>query len=212
MSAALQPYVKKLDDVLAEKNIMTEYLQIAEDKTGLPKRNIVLGAVALTIVWLAIGIGSSLVCSVICFVYPAYKSFKAVESPDGDDDKQWLTYWIVYSTFNILEYFADLIFFWIPFYDLLKCAFLIWCMWPVKNNGATLVYYHIVRPFLLKNESKIDAKLNNYTDKVNQFADDAAKEASQFSNSATGQLLTASANAAVDQAMASGDDEHDKDE
>ena len=43
MSAALQPYVKKLDDALAEKNMLTEYLQIAQDKTGLPKRNIVLG-------------------------------------------------------------------------------------------------------------------------------------------------------------------------
>ena len=46
--------------------------------------------------------------------------FKAVESPQGDDDTQWLTYWIVYSTFNILEYFTDLILFWIPFYSLLK--------------------------------------------------------------------------------------------
>ena len=45
MSAALQPYVKKLDDALAEKNMLTEYLQIAQDKTGLPKRNIVLGMV-----------------------------------------------------------------------------------------------------------------------------------------------------------------------
>ena len=45
-----------------------------------------------------------------------------MESPQGDDDRQWLTYWIVYSTFNILEYFADLILFWIPMYDLIKVS------------------------------------------------------------------------------------------
>jgi len=94
MSAALAPYIQKLDAALAEKNIFTDYLNIAEAKTGLPKRNVVLGALVLTIVWLAIGIGSSLVCSVICFVYPAYKSFKAVESPPR---RRW------YSVAHILD-------------------------------------------------------------------------------------------------------------
>ena len=43
MSAALAPYIQKLDAALAEKNIFTDYLNIAEAKTGLPKRNVVLG-------------------------------------------------------------------------------------------------------------------------------------------------------------------------
>ena len=43
MSAALAPYIEKLDAALAEKNVVTDYLNIAQEKTGLPKRNIVLG-------------------------------------------------------------------------------------------------------------------------------------------------------------------------
>ena len=43
MSAALAPYLEKLDVALADKNVFTDYLNIAEQKTGLPKRNIVLG-------------------------------------------------------------------------------------------------------------------------------------------------------------------------
>lgn len=43
MSAALAPYLEKLDIALAEKNVFTDYLNLAEEKTGLPKRNIVLG-------------------------------------------------------------------------------------------------------------------------------------------------------------------------
>lgn len=190
MTTALAPYLEKLDACLAEKNVLTEYLDLAEAKTGLPKRNIVLGGILVTIVWLAIGIGSSLLCSVVCFVYPAYKSFKAVESPQGDDDRQWLTYWIVYSTFNILEYFADLILFWIPMYDLIKCLFLVWCMWPIPNNGSAIVYNNILRPWLLKNESKIDARLDKVTGKVNKYVDDAKREAAQFADSSAGQALT----------------------
>jgi len=190
MSGALAPYLEKIDAALAEKNVLTDYLNLAEEKTGLPKRNIVLVGIAVIGLWLAIGIGSSLLCSVVCFVYPAYKSFKAVESPQGDDDTQWLTYWIVYSTFNILEYFADILFFWVPMYNLLKCLFLIWCMWPIQNNGATIVYNKLLRPWLLKNEEKIDNRLEKVTGKVNKYVDDAKREASAFADSSAGQLTT----------------------
>jgi len=200
MAGALQPYFGKLDACLAEKNAVTDLLNQVEEKTGLAKRNIVLGLVGLTAIWLAIGIGSNLVCSVVCFVYPAYKSFKAVESPEGDDDRQWLTYWIVYSSFNIVEYAADLILFWIPCYNLLKCAFLIWCMWPIPKNGSVLVYNHVLRPWLLKNEAKIDSRLENVTGKVNKYVDDARKEADSFTNSAAGQMLSSTAQVAAQQA------------
>ena len=43
MTAALAPYMEKLDVALAEKNIVTDYLAMAEEKSGVPKRNIVLG-------------------------------------------------------------------------------------------------------------------------------------------------------------------------
>jgi len=200
MAAALAPYMEKLDAALAEKNVFTDYIGVAEAKTGVSKRNIVLGALGFVVVWLAIGIGSSLLCNVVCFVYPAYKSFKAVESPQGDDDTQWLTYWIVYSTFNILEYFTDLILFWIPFYSLLKCLFLVWCMWPIPNNGASLVYSKVLRPWLLKNESKIDERLSKVTGDVSKYVEDAKREASTFSDSAAGKMLSSTAQVAADNA------------
>lgn len=200
MSSALAPYIEKIDAALAEKNVCTEYLDLAEAKTGVSKRNLVLGTLGFVLIWLAIGIGSSLLCNIVCFVYPAYKSFKAVESPQGDDDTQWLTYWIVYSSFNIMEYFTDLILFWIPFYDLLKCLFLVWCMWPTANNGASLVYKKVLRPFLLKNEDMIDERLNKVTGDVSKYVDDAKREASAFTDSPAGQMLSATAQVAAQNA------------
>lgn len=40
------------------------------------------------------------------FVYPAYMSFKAIESPEKSDDTQWLTYWVVFASLTVLEIFS----------------------------------------------------------------------------------------------------------
>merc|ERR1712216_834304 len=55
------------------------------------------------------------------FLYPAYASYKAIESEATDDDTQWLTYWVVYSMLMIFESFADYSVFWIPGYRFAKC-------------------------------------------------------------------------------------------
>lgn len=49
-------------------------------------------------------------------------SIKAIESEGSRDDRQWLTYWVVYALFNILEYFSDLLLSWFPFYYLMKVS------------------------------------------------------------------------------------------
>ena len=53
-------------------------------------------------------------------------------------------------------------------------------MWPIPNNGATVVYTKILRPFLLKNEQKIDARLEKVTGKVNKYVEDAQREGERF--------------------------------
>lgn len=41
---------------------------------------------------------------------------KAIESPNKEDDTVWLTYWVVYALFALVEFFSDLLLFWFPFY------------------------------------------------------------------------------------------------
>ena len=43
-------------------------------------------------------------------------SIKAIESYKKDDDTQWLTYWVVYGYFSIVEFFSDIFLSWFPFY------------------------------------------------------------------------------------------------
>lgn len=51
-----------------------------------------------------------------------HQSCKAIDSVDKDDDTQWLTYWVVYAAFGIIEYFTDLFLSWVPFYFLAKVS------------------------------------------------------------------------------------------
>lgn len=80
----------------------------------------VTGVIAIIGVWLVFGYAAQLVCNSVGFLYPAYASIHAIESPCKDDDTKWLTYWVVFAIFSIFEYFADVIVGWFPLYWLVK--------------------------------------------------------------------------------------------
>ena len=99
-------------------------------------------------------------------LYPAYRSFKALESPLIDDDKQWLTYWVVNSFFRFGEYFTDPVLpSAIPFYYSIKLVFLVWLMHP-QTRGALTVYAQFVAPYLRTHEQEIDKALDTATKEV----------------------------------------------
>ncbi|RLN92928.1 hypothetical protein BBJ28_00015212 [Nothophytophthora sp. Chile5] len=99
------------------------------------------------------------VCIAAGITYPAYASFKALESPrTGDADKQWLTYWVVYGACTSLETVASPLLTWLPGYFVAKMAFLMWMMLP-KTKGAMIVYRKVVYPCLKKYEPYVDRKL-----------------------------------------------------
>ena len=88
--------------------------------------------------------GTKLFSDIFAFVYPAYMSFKAIDSSDATDDTQWLTYWVVFASFSITESIAGFITSWIPFYYVIKTFFFIWLYHP-KFMGAGLVYKQVIK-------------------------------------------------------------------
>jgi receptor expression-enhancing protein 5/6 len=83
------------------------------------------------------------------FTYPAYASMVAIETDSKDDDTQWLMYWVVFACFTLVEFFLDLVLYYLPFYFLFKLAFLGWCMAP-QTRGALLVYDKFLRGIMIK--------------------------------------------------------------
>ena len=101
----------------------------------------------------------------------------------------------------MIEVFTDFLLYWIPFYFAFKLAFLLWAMLP-QTKGAKFLYDSFLKDFLKKNESKIDAAL-----------DDAKRTTSTISAeiaAATAEISAAGLKAASD--YASSKDSGKKDE
>ena len=143
-----------------------------QDVTKVPKEYIALGGGALVLFILFFGVGAGALCNIVGFVYPAFKSFQAIETQARGDDTQWLIYWVVYAFFSIIEVFVDFLLYWIPFYYPFKAAFLIWCMAP-QTRGAKFLYDSFLKDFLKQNESRIDAAMDSAAKNASVIASEA---------------------------------------
>mmetsp|Transcript_17479 Transcript_17479/g.45473 ORF Transcript_17479/g.45473 Transcript_17479/m.45473 type:complete len:160 (-) Transcript_17479:405-884(-) len=140
----LETYIEKFPPPVKEQ------LTKLEEKNPAFKPAYVVGGVALIpffLVIYALG-GFKLVINLVGFVYPAFKSFKAIESKSKDDDTQWLTYWVVYGVFNIMEHAMAFVVMMIPYYGLFKMGFLIFCYHP-NTMGATKIYTTVLKPYVV---------------------------------------------------------------
>ncbi|ODN05000.1 Receptor expression-enhancing protein 5 [Orchesella cincta] len=176
MAAQINAILESLDKKLHEKNKLTELLEVAEQKTGLKRLYIASGGVGILALWLIFGYGAQLLCNSIGFIYPAYASVKAIESPPRDDDTKWLMYWVVFSLFSVVEFFSDILLNWFPLYWLAKCLFLLWCFIPFAGNGTNVIYNRVVRPLFLKHQGQVDNLLNKAANAATNIASKAAAE------------------------------------
>ena len=71
--------------------------------TGLPKQKVMQATLGIVVLFIIFGVGSSLLTNLVGVAYPAFMSFVALESDGVDDDKMWLTYWVVFGAFTILD-------------------------------------------------------------------------------------------------------------
>jgi receptor expression-enhancing protein 5/6 len=141
-----------------------------QDKTNIPKEYIGLGGGVFALLVLVFGVGIASLCRLIGFAYPAFKSFQAIETKIKGDIVQWQVYWIIFSMFQLIEVFQDILVYWIPFYFAFKLAFLLWLMLP-QTKGATFMYDAFLKDFL-KKQSKIDAALSEAKKQGNAIASD----------------------------------------
>uniref|UniRef100_A0A069DPV7 Receptor expression-enhancing protein n=1 Tax=Panstrongylus megistus TaxID=65343 RepID=A0A069DPV7_9HEMI len=164
---------KYLNDKTAPWEPLLAYF---EEKSGVKRIYLFLALLILTALYLVFGYAAQLVCNIIGFVYPAYASMKAIETPQKGDDTKWLTYWTVFALFSILEFPTDVLLSWFPFYWLAKCIFMIWLYLPLRSNGSVVLYENIIRPRFLKNQNTVDDLLTRFAGTAKKTVIDAASK------------------------------------
>merc|ERR1712142_1141209 len=110
---------------------------VLEEKLKVGRKYIAT-AVAILLIWMALGLLAPLVVNVVAFTYPAIQSIKSLECKDSQLAQKWLTYWIVYGCFSVSEFFVDIVLSWFPMYFVSKMAFLVWCMRRSNSMDLTL--------------------------------------------------------------------------
>lgn len=95
------------------------------------------------------------------YVYPAYECFKAKEQPKASPEvlQDWLAYWLVIVLFTVVESFLDVLVFWLPLYNEMKVAFIVW-LWHPRTQGGKYVYHNYMFPKFKKHEKDIDKFLD----------------------------------------------------
>lgn len=71
----------------------------------------------------------SLIVAAAAFLVPAFYSFKALEAHQQNVE-QWLTYWLVLGTWTTLEVLFSVLVRRIPFFLVIKLAFVLWLQLP----------------------------------------------------------------------------------
>ncbi|KAK9807260.1 hypothetical protein WJX73_004481 [Symbiochloris irregularis] len=97
-------------------------------------------------------------CAGLGVLYPAYATFKAVETTKQDPVEankqlsQWVTYWTIFGGVSVVEgLFSKKP----PGYHHVKLLFLLWLQ-SSSYQGARRLYLNHARPFLLKHEHQAD--------------------------------------------------------
>ena len=75
-------------------------------KAGVESGVILGGVAAVTGLITLILFGATILTLFITVLYPSVKSIQALESVGKDDDKEWLTYWIIFGIFTLLDDFC----------------------------------------------------------------------------------------------------------
>ncbi|PWN35440.1 uncharacterized protein FA14DRAFT_154854 [Meira miltonrushii] len=152
MAAQLQQFQQKAEYFVSQiDKELSKYPQLnkLEQNIGIPQAKAygAIGAFALFTLLVFFNIFAGFLTNLIGFFLPAYFSMKALDSPQPQDDVQWLTYWVVFGFFNFIETFVDVILHFVPMYYTFKTLAIVWLMLP-QTQGAKIVYTRLVRPLL----------------------------------------------------------------
>ena len=143
----LQVKLDKINNTLSRLPVVSQVV----DLTGVKPFFLLLGFLLVSACFVAFELpGSMMLIQVIAVLYPCFCSTMALETTETiEDDKKWLTYWMVFNMFTLLDHSCKWVTNHIPFFLLIRLFIIIWLQSPT-SDGALHVYRKIVKPFAQK--------------------------------------------------------------
>jgi receptor expression-enhancing protein 5/6 len=154
--------VKNEEKSLSLVELYHNQMALIKEKTGIDG-SYVMAFLFISVLFVYLNVLESFITNLVGTLYPAFWTMKSIEMR-GDDDKQWLTYWVVFAFFSIIDMFSGFILKFIPFYFFLKIIFLIWLFMP--NSGGAHIIYHLLVVRVFKSFEK---NIDHATDKFSEY-------------------------------------------
>ncbi len=146
--------VNKIVKILSAYGDKVPQLKDISSKAGVETGVILGGSLTLALLTTFLMFGSTILTLCITVLYPACKSIQALESNGLDDDKEWLTYWIIFGLFSLLDDCCGCVLNFIPYFFWIKLAFFIALLLP-QVKGAKFIYNTVVKDLLNKYKDNI---------------------------------------------------------
>ncbi|KAI1084125.1 TB2/DP1, HVA22 family-domain-containing protein [Whalleya microplaca] len=160
----VQHYVSQLDRELSKYPTLNNI----EKQTSVPKVYAVIGVATLYFFFIVFNLGGQLLTNLAGFLIPGYYSLAALFSTSKADDTQWLTYWVVFASFTVIESALSIVY-WFPFYYTFKFVFLLWLSLPMFS-GAQLIFRSFMQPMLGRYFSESGSTAANLRAKADSFS------------------------------------------
>lgn len=137
-----QNMINQLDKELSKYPALDQL----EKTINVPKAYAVVGLGAFYFFLVLFNLGGQLLTNIAGFLIPGYYSLDALFTESKEDDTQWLTYWVVFALFTVVENLISVVY-WFPFYYTFKFVFLLWLSLPM-SRGAEFIFRSFMRPLL----------------------------------------------------------------
>ena len=143
-----------------------EQIQLIQEKTGI-NGYVFIGLIILSLIFVYFNLFENLITNLIGTVYPTFWTIKSIESKDGKAI-HWLIYWIIFSSFILLDFFSGFVVKIIPFYFVMKICFLIWLQWP-ESKGCDIIFSYVINNIFESIEEELDEYVQEVKDVSNDY-------------------------------------------
>ena len=177
---------RKKKELISLVDKWNEQMNLIYEKTGIKGIYVIFFLIG-AIIFVYFNIFENLITNLVGTVYPAFWTLKSIELKNKNDLKKWLTYWIVFGVFIIIDFFNIIIVKIFPFYFLMKIFFLIWLFMP-GSNGCTIVYNIFIKRIFSSVEDSVDLYADNIKNFTNEhiFNNDNFKKLKTYTEGFTG--------------------------